>query len=235
MDNTISEVKTLDQWAILAAKDKEEAERLIKEFQPYLQGQVRRYVGSDTRNEDELYSYVMSAFYEAIISYDADKGHFFSFAKKVVNLRLIDCMRKIYRVQKNVVSLDADETQNANIARESVAHYQAEQEQSAIAEEITRFCNEMGNWNITMDMLVKHSPRHKALRKEYLRVVKQITENPDIMQTIQLKMYFPIKKISEMTGVPPKKLERGRIYIIASLIIHSGDFEYLADYIRNEG
>jgi len=234
VDKTTSEVTTLDQRAMVAAKDNDEAERLIKEFQPYLHGQVRHYVGSDTRNEDELYSYAMTAFYEAIASYDIDKGHFFSFAKKVVSLRLIDCMRKIYRTQKNTVSLESDEAPNVNMIQESIVQYQAEQEQKAIAEEIRQFCNEMENWNITMDMLVKHSPRHKALRKEYRRVAKEVAGNQDIMQTLQLKMYFPISKVSEITGVPQKKLERGRIYIIASIIIHSGDYEYLADYIRDE-
>lgn len=240
MDYTPSDVKSLDERAIAAAQNDRERELLIEEFQPYLHGQVHRLTGSDTRNRDELFSYALLAFNEAIGSYKADKGHFFAFADNVVHRRLIDGMRRIYRTQKDTVSLtdydeQGEEIQNKNIVKASITQYQASQEQTAIAMEIEQFNNELDSWDITMDMLVKQSPKHKALRKIYNQAIHAAAADSEIMQTIQLKRYFPVKKVSELTGIPQKKLERGRIYILASIIIQTGDYEYLSDYIGKAG
>lgn len=240
MDNMTSDVKSLDERAITAANNDREKELLIEEFQPYLHGQVHRLTGSDSRNRDELFSHALMAFNEAIGSYRADKGHFFAFADNVVHRRLVDGMRQIYRNKKDTVSLNdydeqGEEIQNKNIIKASITQYQASQEQAFIALEIEQFNNELETWDITLDMLVKQSPKHKALRKIYHQAIHAAAANPEIMQTIQLKRYFPVKKLSELTGIPQKKLERGRIYILASIIIQTGDFEYLSDYIGKAG
>lgn len=240
MDYITSDVESLDERAVTAANNDQERELLIEEFQPYLHGQVHRLTGSDPRNRDELFSYALMAFNEAIGSYQAGKGHFFAFADNVVHRRLIDGMRHIYRNKKDTVSLNdydeqGEEIQNRNIIKASITQYQASQEQASIALEIEQFNNELENWDITMDMLVKQSPKHKALRKIYNQAVHMAAADPDIMQTIQVKRYFPVKKVSELTGIPQKKLERGRIYILASIIIQTGDFEYLSDYIGKAG
>lgn len=240
MDYIPSDVESLDERAIAAAKNEREKELLIEEFQPYLHGQVHRMTGSDPRYHDELFSYALLAFNEAIGSYKAVKGHFFAFADNVVHRRLIDGMRHIYRSKRDTVSLNdydeqGEEIQNKNIIKASITQYQASQEQASIAMEIEQFNNELENWDITLDMLVKQSPKHKALRKTYHQAVFAAAADPEVMQTIHLKRYFPVKKISELTGIPQKKLERGRIYILASIIIRTGDFEYLSDYIGKAG
>jgi hypothetical protein len=83
-----------------------------------------------------------------------------------------------------------------------------------------------------MDALVKQSPKHKRVVEEYKYLVEQISKNPDIVQTIKLKHYFPIKKISQISKLPQKKLEYARTFIIASLIIKLGDYDYLSEYVK---
>jgi RNA polymerase sigma factor len=122
----------------------------------------------------------------------------------------------------------------ANAIKEvSIRAYDAQRRQESLASEIEQFKAELMTWGITMDALVKHSPKHQKLRETYKVVVSKVCQTPDIVQTIQLKRYFPIKTVSELTKLPQKTLERARTFIIASLIIKLGDYDYLSDYVSS--
>jgi hypothetical protein len=82
-----------------------------------------------------------------------------------------------------------------------------------------------------MEVLSKQSPKHKSLLQSYREAVAKIAEIPDILQTIHFKRYFPVKAISKITGLPLKNVERARTFILASLIIKIGDFDYLSGYV----
>lgn len=231
-------VEAMDVRAELAAKQESEAERLIEEYRPYLVRCASRYANTASGNHDELYGQAMMAFYEAIKSYDRAKGHFFTFANHVVRLRMIDYVRKLYRNMENTLSLEdegEDSPQTEAMAKAGMAKYREQLKQSALVAEIEQLKDELREWNITMASLAEQSPRHAKLRETYGRVISMVVKDADILQTICLKRYFPIKKVAELTGVPPKKLERGRTYIIASLIIRIGDYEYLCDYVDESG
>ena len=228
----------LDSRAKKAKESEIEAEKLIIEFTPFLKSQVAKYsTRYDEHQREALFSVAMSAFYEAISSYDAQKGRFFPFADRVVRLRIIDHIRRISRHIGKTVSLDEDDeerqgAQSAIISELSVRSYNEQQRREMLAQEIEQFKIEIASWGITMDALVLASPKHKELRNTYYEVIASISLNPDIMQTIKLKRYFPIKAISEITGIPSKKLERARTFILASLIIKTGDYDLLPEFIK---
>lgn len=227
--------QSLDQRAAKAAEDPKELELLIEEFQPFLHGCVARYALRSESQHEELFGTAMLAFYEAINSYKTDKGHFFPFSRSVVTRRLIDEVRKDYRKNPATVSIDAadeDGMQPQAVSLLSAQEYGAQMRQQDIRDEIEQFKLELSQWDITMKSLAAQSPKHDKLRQTYRMVIQVILDNVDIIQIIQLKRYFPVKKIAELTGVPPKKIERARTFIIASLIIQNGDYEYLSDYIE---
>jgi len=231
---TIEKTSDLDNRAVAAKNSEDELEQLINDFRPFLHSRVSRYALKDDRFvREELFSSAMQAFYEAIKGYDIEKGHFFPFVNNVVRYNLIDHIRKIYRNQEKTVSLDGyDDEQTSNAVYEaSVNSYVENRRRESVAEEIEQFKSELAEWGITMQSLVRQSPKHKKLSDEYKTIIKQILESPDIMQTIGLKRYFPVKAISQITGLPPKKLERARTFILAALIIKAGDYNYLSDYV----
>ncbi|MDR0470053.1 MAG: hypothetical protein LBH09_08795, partial [Peptococcaceae bacterium] len=81
MSEVIENASTLDSRAEAAKQSKDEMERLIEEFRPFIHARVSRYAlqsGPDQR--EEMYSAALIAFYEAIQNYDIEKGHFFTFA-----------------------------------------------------------------------------------------------------------------------------------------------------------
>jgi len=235
----IENAVNLDERAVTAKKSEMETEALISEFAPFLRSRVSKYSSRfNEQTREDMLSVAMLAFHEAVQKYNIKKGHFFSFANRVVCARIIDQVRKINRQEGKTVALyDDDEQQleeSAAIREISIRNYDAEQRRARMAEEIEQFMSELITWNISMDALVKSSPKHRELRGTYRNVISEVVQSPDIMQTIHIKRYFPIKEISKITGLPHKKLERARTFILASLIVKTGDYELLTDYL-NEG
>lgn len=238
MEDIEERAADLDHRAVTAKESDIEAEKLIIEFKPFLRSQVAKYsVRFDEYQSDALFSAAMSAFYEAIKNYDIGRGRFFPYADRVVRSRIIDSIREFSRHEGKTVSLDEEDdeqlsAQSAVITEISMRNFEAERRREMLAEEIEQFKTELASWGITMDGLVQSSPKHKQLRVAYYEAISLIIDDPDIMQTIQLKRYFPVKAVSLITGLPQKKLERARIFILASVIIKTGDYDLLSDFLH---
>jgi len=232
---------SLDERAIAAKGSGDEAKTLIEEFMPFLHGRVAKYSAHyDEHMREDLLSTAMSAFYEAVQCYDNEKGHFFPFANRVVCARIIDNVRKVSRHEGRTVSLSDDDdvqqsSQTAVINVISLRNYDEERRRERLVEEIEQFKSEIATWGITMEALERSSPKHKELRNTYREIVSKVAKSPDISQTISLKRYFPIKAVSKITGIPQKKLERARTFVLASLIVKTGDYELLSEYIDDRG
>ncbi|MCL1805324.1 MAG: hypothetical protein FWG28_04915 [Clostridiales bacterium] len=237
MAEVIEKTAFIDDRAEAAKLSDEGMELLIEDFKPFLRSRVSKYAikGSPDQQED-MFSTAMIAFYEAVRGYEKEKGHFFPFANRVVCERLIDHVRGIYRQSGRTVPLEEEDEEqkpasSSAIVELSIRTYEIKRKQEQLADEIEQFKSELTTWGITMETLSKQSPKHQKVRDSYRMVVSAIAQTPDIVQTIQLKRYFPIKAISEITGLPQKKLERARIFILASLIIKMGDYDYLSEYV----
>jgi len=236
MDDVFEKTRDLDDRAAAAKVSKDEAERLINDFYPYLGKCVAKYSQQDKRYHEELFSTAVMAFYESIRSYSMEKGHFFPFANHVINKRIIDHLRKIYKHDGRTFSLEggdeaATAAQSAAIDNISVRLYEAQRRQEQLAEEIEQFKAELGAWGITMEALSEQSPKHKALLDTYRQAVQRMAVTPNIVQIIRNKHYFPVKTIAYVTGLPQKKIERARTFLLASLILKVGDYELLSDYV----
>ena len=240
MDEIIEQAASLDQRAVAAKASKHEAGLLIEEFKAFINARVNRYsVNADAMLRDEMSNTAMLAFYEAIQKYNETKGHFLPFASVVISKRLIDYNRKSNSPDIFTVSLDDDDEeysagQSHAISELSLRVYESERKREDLAHEIEQFKEELSEWGLTFASLVDQSPKHSRLRDEYKAVIIEIMQSADILQTIQVKRYFPIKAIANITGLPQKKLERARNYILASLIIKMGDYDLLAEYVSDK-
>jgi RNA polymerase sigma factor len=238
MKENIESSLDLDNRAVIAKQSKDEMDRLICDFMPFLRARVARHtLLMDATQREEMLSMAMMAFYEAIQNYAVTKGHFFPFARNVVHNRIIDHLRHIYRKKVATVSLDEENSEKASaqssaVDELSIRSFEKQKMQEMMAEEIEQFKSELNTWGITLDNLGKASPKHKNLRETYQMIVEKISLDPDIVQTIQLKRYLPIKAIAELTELPQKKIERARTFILAILLIKHGDYDYLSNYIN---
>lgn len=225
-----------------AKKDKDELNKLIEEYKPFIASTAQKRVGRylNYGQDDEL-TIGMLAFKEAIEGYDREKGKFLTFAKRVIHLRLIDYYRKNKRLNKEILLAEDEEQEiSTNIQdKEAIYIFNSIEENKLRKEEILEYKEELMTWGISFEDLVKASPSHKKLRNLYNEIALIIISNPSILEKLTKTKRLPIKDIQDIKKVHRKKIERGRIYIISSVIVLMGDYTYIKEYINggdnNEG
>lgn len=230
--------QSLNERVINIKQNIEEKNRLIEEYKPFIASTVEQHLGRYVEYgiDDEL-SIALIAFNEAIEKYDIEKGNFLSFAKITIKHRLIDYYRKEQKTQGQVVYVEEDFQQEdeeiANLyAAESVKEYTEAQKSKMRRLELEEIKKELAKWGITFADVAKSSPKHESTRRTYLAVIDFIMNNPDIADIIKEKKYLPVQKIATTLKIPRKRIERGRNYIIAAVLILSGDYQFINEYIK---
>ncbi|EOC99751.1 RNA polymerase sigma-I factor [Caldisalinibacter kiritimatiensis] len=228
--------RTLEDRVKKAKKDDKELNKLIEEYKPFIASTVQKKIGRFVKyGQDDELTIGMLAFKEAIESYDKNKGKFLSFAKRVINLRLIDYYRKHVNENNEVYMSQIIQENDDNVyelgASKAIIKHQDKEENEVRKIEILEFKKELDKWGIKFTDLVKSSPKQKRVRDLYKNVAKSIVENEYILNKLLEKKKLPIKEIQNIMSIHRKKLERGRIYIIALVIVLTGDYEYIREYI----
>nr|WP_244262269.1 RNA polymerase sigma factor SigI [Thermoanaerobacter wiegelii] len=203
-----------------AKKDPSEREKLIEEYTPFIIKQLSLFTNKyiDEKNSDEL-SIGLIAFNEAIDSFDDTKGSFLSFSSLLIKRRLIDFLRQN---QQNTIPLE--------LYVEKSTDYEAENRKL----EMISFVNLLSLYNITLDDLVKQSPKHADTRKIATKIAYTIFENRGLLEYLKSKKNLPIKDLVNILKVSRKTIEKHRKYIIALVIIISEDLPLLKQYISPE-
>ena len=228
----------LNSRALTARESETEMENLLSDFNPFFAHTAVKYaIRASHEHKDELFNVAQMGFYEAVKKFDETKGHFFPFAKLVVRNSIVDHIRKVYRKKGDVVSLDDDceadgRKMSKLVGKVSIERYDSDMRQKKIAEELNQFRQDLASWRISMESLVKESPKHLALKTSYKGIVQIIMNTPEILDTITKKHYLPVKEISKLSGLPQKKIERARTFILATILIKIGDYDFLSDYVE---
>lgn len=227
---------TLNERAEKIKNNQDEINKLIDEYKPFIASCVERVTGRYVRyGEDDELSIALIAFVEAINSYDISKGNFLAFAQNVIKRRLIDYYRK-EKKHNNVISLNEhsgeDEEHEIDLsADEAIERFSSETISEYRRLELEELKKELSGWDISFFELIDISPKHDKTRKIYSDIIKYILNNPELLKQIKQKKYLPIAEIEKNTGIPRKKIERARKYILAVTIILSGDYQYIKSYI----
>lgn len=229
--------KTLEDRVEEAKINPEEMNKLIEEYRPFIATIAQKRTGGylEYGYDDEL-TIAMLAFKEAIESYNRSKGKFLSFAKHIINLRMIDYYRKTKKHDK-LVSLEVVSTENEENTIDigtvkSIEEYKVKEENEARKLEILQYKKELKEWEIEFTDLVKVSPKQERLRKLYKEIAGLILENKQLLDFLISKKRLPIKEIEDITKIHRKKIERGRIYIIALVVAMKGDYNYIKEYVN---
>ncbi|WP_069649837.1 RNA polymerase sigma-I factor [Caloranaerobacter ferrireducens] len=228
--------KSLEDRVEKAKEDAEELNNLIKEYKPFIASTIQKKTGKFLKYgyDDEL-TIGMMAFKEAIESYDRSKGKFLSFAKMVIGLRIIDYYRKREKDKKIILFNEIEnneENSNINYSLEkSITIFRDREENEIRKIEIQEYKKELNDWGIDFYDLVKESPKQEKVRNLYKEIAKKIVEDKTVLQNLLSTRRLPIKEIQKIMPIHRKKLERGRKYIIAMVIVLIGDYQYIREYI----
>jgi len=218
-----------------------EREKLLEAYLPFIlkvaAGVCGRYI---SRDNDEEFSIGLLALNEAIDSYDLDgKAPFLPFAKLVIKRRLVDYLRQQskYRCEVSLDRFTGTEDGPAGgeamfIARKAREEYAEEDRAFLLREEILAYREILAGFGISFQELTTVSPQHTDARQRARQIAKIIAADPEMSHHLMTKKELPLKHLAAVAAVSRKTLERQRKYIIALTLLHTGDFTYLQDYLR---
>lgn len=228
---------SLNERVIKIKGDIDEINRLIEEYKPFIASVVEKHIGRFVEYgiDDEL-SIALMAFHEAIEKYDISRGNFLAFARMIIKHRLVDFYRKEQK-SAPVVYMESPENEEDGGYRDPTAEKSAEKfDESQISElrrlEIMEIKKELSRWGITFADVARCSPKQESTKKAYLKAAEFAASTPEVLKIIKTKRYLPVDKIVSATKIPRKTVERGRNYIIATVLILSGDYQYIKEYVK---
>lgn len=216
-----------------AKADPSAANQLITEYQPFIAKTVRDHIGRYVAQEDsDEFAVALSAFHEAIQAYDADKGKFLSFASRIIRLRLIDLYRSRHR-EIPQISLEASRDEGQDLtAAVAMKDFDARKDTQQRRYEILALTEELSQWGITFSQLAEHSPKQEHLRTLYQGVARRIVKSEPLYTGLITSKKLPMKELEALCQIDRKRLDRGRIYIIACVIVLQGDYQFIQDYLE---
>ncbi|ODA38794.1 RNA polymerase sigma-I factor [Desulfosporosinus sp. BG] len=213
---------------------REELIRSHKAFIAQVSSKIcNRYLTWD--NDDEL-SIALIAFNEAIDTFDPHGGaSFYSFVHMVIRRRLVDYFRKEGKHQH--LSLSPMNPEDEELSRydldTSQEQYQEIENTAIFAEVVENYVHVLSDYNVTLDDLVKVSPKHRDSKQTLLRVVLALSNNSNLMAHLKKHKLLPIKELELLTGVKRKVLEKGRKYLIAlALVLSEPEFHPLKNFMQ---
>jgi RNA polymerase sigma factor len=213
--------ETLEERVISSRKDPQKKDLLIKQFKPFIASVIQKRLGKFLAyGEDEELSIGLLAFDEAINSYNINKGRFLSFSRLVITNRIIDYYRKQSRQLHITSSYDdaEDESTASLIDKKSIEQFTLQSEIEDKKIEIIEYSHDLKQWGINFSELERISPKQDNLRIEYINCAKMIVKDKSILDELMRTKRLPIKNIAKIMPLHRKKIERGRIYIIALVI-----------------
>jgi len=223
--------QSLENRVIEVRGDNYETSKLISEFKPFIASIAQKRAGRFLEyGVDEELSVGLDAFKEAMDSYDIKKGKFLNFARLVINMRLIDYYRKQNKNRNRTLSLDGNNWSAADFKSadtNSIKQWEIDDEREKRILEIIEYRTELKKWGIDLEKLAEVSPGSGSLREEYKEVARAIVKNDSILKTLMETKKLPLKEIEDIVWVHRKKLERGRIYIIAMVLAIINNLSYM--------
>ncbi|MBW7571364.1 sigma factor [Caproiciproducens faecalis] len=235
-------MEDFDRKAVRAAKDAQSMDEFLLESEPFIlkcaYSATHQYI---TKSDDE-WSVAYFAFSESVKEYSIDKGSFPQFAKLVIRRRLIDYFRSQSKyhveasVNPSVLDSELDEQENAdglNIeVKKAIYHSVQSGAENSLKIEIESVNQVFASYDFSFFDLSECSPKAQKTKKACAKAVVYIIRNPILLNEMRKNRMLPLKLIQNNTDIPRKILERHRKYIIAAAEIMTGDYPFLAEYMR---
>ncbi len=215
-------MREIDVRVVQAQTDDVCLEALIKDYETYILGTAFRITGTYINKSDDRWSVSLSAFHEAVISYDYNRGSFLFYAETVIRHRLYDYERK----ERRETSIAVDPTDLSDMGGV------VPDAQSSAVLEIEAVKLTLAEYKIAFSDLVAVSPKAEKTKDACARAIGFIIGSPILIAEMHRTKMLPIRIIEKNTGITPKILERHRKYIIAGIVILSGEYPILAEYFR---
>lgn len=229
---------SLENKVLKAQNDSELTNKLIAAHEGFIRKcMIDQQKASGARFDDEM-TVAMLAFHEALNKYDSSKGKFLTFAKMVITRRMVDeYRRQLRQIPEGTKSMDEpySEEEDGNRpyeAKVSVESYEREVKRADLQLEIAQYNELLAHFNLTFGDLVEVSPKQERLREEYKMVAQWLKTQPNLMAGLYKDKRLPMTEILKNCQADKKRLERGRGYIIALVVLMDSDLDLIKSYLE---
>jgi len=230
----------VDALAVRAAADERAREQLIQSQQSAILKIASRVAHRFVTTSDDEWSVALYAFSRAIDAYEMEKGPFLAYAETVIRRSLIDSYRKDSRRSREVaVSPQAfdgaeDETNRTGVAY-VVVQNSIRAADASLKEEIAAVAVECRAFGFGFSDLLHASPRQEKTRLACAGAIQFLLRDPQRLEQLFVTRRLPMQALISKTGISKKLLDRYRKYVIAAVIILSGDYPALSSYFTSIG
>jgi len=233
------ENKQLEQWVLESKTDKQKLNDLLEVYKPFIMSCTQKISGRFLRygSDDEL-TIAMMAFTKAVERYLPEQGDFLNFARSIIRSRVIDYYRSQKRHSNKVIYLQQQEEETDDSAEDSVETqasltvYSEEKEREERLLEIKTLKEKLELFDISFYELENAAPRNKQTKQVCSKIISFLHNDRQAREQMLHNKMLPLNLIEKELGIKRKKFERHRKYIIAVLLIMSGDYPYLEEYVK---
>ena len=233
--------KSINDLAVAAAGSETAREDFICQQEQLIlktaSGASYRYI---TKSDDE-WSVALSAFSNAIDSYDPSRGDFLPFAQMLVKRALIDYHRReashLTEISTSPFVLEGlDDAENESDLDRSVYLAVADQSSAAadrsLQDEIMAANEMLMRYGFRFFDLTECSPQQDKTRQECAKAIRFVLSRPDLLNELEKNKKLPIRTVAVGSEVSKKTLDRYRKYIIMAVLILNGDYPQLSEYLK---
>ena len=230
-------MREIDKKAVEASQNTGCFESFIKEHEFFILKCASKFSHQYVTKSHDEWSIALEAFTEAIRQYSFKNGNFLSFAELIIRRRLIDELRKQTKFQSEIsvdpyaFSGQPEEEEEAYL-QSAINSKIAEQPDRSLKEEIEALTAQLKTYGFSFYDLISCSPKAEKTKISCANAIVYMTANPLLCSEMRASKNLPLKIIEKNAGIPRKILERHRKYIIAGVEIITGDYPYLAEYMR---
>ncbi|HIU87697.1 MAG TPA: sigma-70 family RNA polymerase sigma factor [Candidatus Avilachnospira avistercoris] len=222
---------------VYAAKvDVEKADDLIRRYMPFIKAEASRQTGRVCTEQDDEHSIAMIAFYEAIMGYEKERGSFMSYASMLIRSRIIDHKRKETK-HEGQLSIYAEEGEEGRLIMDELSderdHIDEHIGLEATKQEIEELTRVLARAGVTFSDVADNCPRQQRTFSACMRAIRCGADDGELLDEIERTCRLPLKRISELSGVERKTIERHRRYILAMLLIHTNGYEIVRGHLRH--
>ncbi|NLM27522.1 MAG: RNA polymerase sigma-I factor [Clostridiaceae bacterium] len=229
------ENKQLEQWVLESKNDKQKLNDLLEVYKPFIMSCTQKISGRFLRygSDDEL-TIAMMAFTKAVERYSPAQGDFLNFARSIIRSRVIDYYRSQKRHSGKIVYLQQQEEEidDSVEAQASLTIYSEEKTREERILEIKALKEKLETYDINFYELENAAPRNKQTKQVCKKIISYLHTNQQAREHMLHSKMLPLSLIEKELGIKRKKFERHRKYIIAVLLIMSGDYPYLEEYVK---
>lgn len=227
---------TLEERIEAAKHDPSEMEALIQDYEPFIKATISKTLKKYIQSDDENLTIGMMGFHEAVENYDMAKGSFLPYAQIVIRNRVIDEVRRENNQTKNIELARYTEEDVSSVQLiyddKAVEVFENRKIEDRRKDDMVLYMQVLKEWDMTMDDLLKASPKKKSLLTLFQSIGRKLGEDADMMTHMRQTRRLPAQYILEHFKIDRKRLDRGRKYIIAVAELWAGDFESLQSFIN---